>query len=101
MAARKKKAKKITANASEEIKAMEKAKREEAVKSVVKPTPAISKQKEVKLTSFAEWYFARKGSIHRKHSKEIILADFKSRGLQDKELIEKFDEALGLYGVKL
>lgn len=53
------------------------------------------------LVSFDSWYHQRSGLIHAMHKKEIILADFKARGLELEAKMEDFDNALKLYGVKL
>ena len=48
--------------------------------------------------SFDVWYFSKK--IPKQHAKEIVWADFKSRGAGDHELAEMYDEYLALYGIK-
>jgi hypothetical protein len=53
------------------------------------------------LVSFDSWFHQRKDKIARCHHKEIIAADFKARGMEDRASIEDFDKALELYGVKL
>ena len=54
-----------------------------------------------KVLSFDSWYHQRKKKIPRQHLKEILHADFKSRGLADTATMEEFDKALKLYGIKL
>lgn len=87
--AKKKSASKEKADLKAAIKEMENKKRE-----------AIPVQKE-KLVSFDSWYHQRSHQIPRQHRKEVIQADFKSRGLGKKATMEEFDKALKLYGVKL
>jgi hypothetical protein len=50
---------------------------------------------------FEEWYASRQAKIPAHHHKEVILADFKGRGLSMKETMQAFDEALKRYGIKL
>jgi len=52
--------------------------------------------------SFDQWWMQliRKITI-RPSYKEVIKADFKSRGLTDNALQEEWDKALELYGIKL
>jgi hypothetical protein len=50
---------------------------------------------------FEEWLALRQAQIPAHHHKEIIIADFKGRGLSMKETVQTFDEALKRYGVKL
>jgi hypothetical protein len=58
-------------------------------------------EKKDKKVSFDSWYHQRKQKIAKCHMKEIIWADFKARGMKDKQTMEEFDKALKLYGVKL
>lgn len=53
------------------------------------------------LVSFDAWWHMRAHNIPLAHIKEIVLADFKSRGLSLNETIERFDDALAKYGIKL
>lgn len=78
-----------------DIKAMEKKLREEAMKA---SAPADQGKSEVQ---FDAWYVMRASQIPGRHMKEILRADFRGRGLGDKETVEKFDMALEKYGVKL
>jgi hypothetical protein len=75
----------------EQIKQMEAERRE---KTAVEP-------KADKTVSFDSWYHQRKQKIPKQHMKEILSADFKSRGLGDKATMAEYDKALKLYGVKL
>ena len=85
-----KKAKKDT-DLKAKIKQMEATKREEAPVAV----------KAEKKLSFDSWYHIRKHKIPKQHMKEILIADFKSRGLGNEATMEEYDKALKLYGVKL
>ena len=72
-----------------EIKKMEQRKREEA---------PVKKDVEI---SYDSWFHLKKTKIPQQHTKEIIWAYFKSRGLSKIEMAEKYDEELTRYGVKL
>lgn len=58
-------------------------------------------QVQEELVEFEEWYAAREEFIPSHHRKEILKADFKGRGLGDKETMADFDYALKEYGVEL
>lgn len=73
----------------EQIKLMEQGKRSSAEPS------------KDKLVSFDQWFHLRKDQIPSRHMKEILIADFKSRGIEDTATMEQFDKTLALYGVKL
>jgi hypothetical protein len=49
---------------------------------------------------FESWFNQRKHVIPEIHKKEVLVADFKSRGLGLEASMEEFDRALRLYGVK-
>lgn len=53
------------------------------------------------LLEFDVWHVMRSPKIPQHHMKEIIKADFRARGLSEKESMEVFDKALSDYGVKL
>lgn len=72
------------------IKEMENKKRKDA--TIVQPE---------KKMSFDSWYHQRSSKIPKQHMKEILAADFKSRGLKDEATMEEYDKALKLYGVNL
>lgn len=72
------------------------AKEEAPVVEEVVPEPVPEKK-----FNFDVWYALREKQIPSKHMKEIILADFKGRGLTSKETLATFDAALRKYGVKL
>jgi hypothetical protein len=78
-------------NLKEKIKEMEQKNREET-------TPKV---KPLEVISFNSWYHQKKDKIAKCHHKEIIMADFKARGLGEEATVEEFDKALELYGVKL
>ena len=49
--------------------------------------------------SYDEWWMLTNKKLNlRPHLKEIILADFKGRGLTIKENLEKYNKALSLFG---
>lgn len=73
------------------IKEMEAKKREESL-------PTIEPEVEV---TFDSWFHQRKHMIPKNHMKEIILADFKARGLGLKASMMAYDRALEQYGIKL
>lgn len=54
-----------------------------------------------KKVSFDSWYHQRSKSIPKQHLKEILAADFQSRGIKGDATMEEFDRALKLYGVEL
>lgn len=54
-----------------------------------------------KKVSFDSWYHQRKNKIPKQHMKEILIADFTSRGLGAEATMEEYDKALKLYGIKL
>ena len=95
--ARKKKTEQELAYAKE-IKKMEVATKEEAAKSTPKPQV----QPEAESISFDIWWmgFIRKVKI-RPSYKEIIIADFKARGLSMKEKEEAYNKAIESFGFKL
>lgn len=95
--ARKKKTEKELAYAKE-IKKMEVATKAEAAKAVPKPQV----QPDVESISFDIWWmgFIRKVKI-RPSYKEVIVADFKARGLSMKEKEEDFNKAIESFGFKL
>lgn len=78
-------------NLNEQIKKMENKKRKEQAPVVIPDA----------LVSFDSWFHQRKDKIARCHYKEILMADFKARGLKEEATIKEFDKALELYGIKL
>lgn len=75
----------------DEIKEMERKKREESA-------PKIAEETKV---TFDSWYHMRKERIPSCHLKEILMADFKARSMPNTATVAEFDKALELYGVKL
>jgi len=92
-----KRKKKLENNVQDEIKRMESEMREKSIKEA---KPIIKADEPVKI-AFETWYFMRSKSIPSRHAKEIIIVDFKARGLKEKETVEIFDEALRKYGIEL
>jgi len=84
-------AKKNQDDITSKIKEMENLKRD--------ANPPKIEQDEV--VSFDLWYHQRKEKIPKRHMKEIIVADFKARGLGTEATMQQFDKALSLYGIKL
>jgi hypothetical protein len=78
-------------NLKAQIKEMEIKKREETA-PVTQPDAEVS---------FDSWFHQRAKQIPKVHMKEILMADFKARGLGDKATMAAYDKALGLYGIKL
>lgn len=95
--ARKKKNEQELANARE-IKKMELAHKAEAAKLAPRPEA----KPEAKSVSFDIWWmgFIRKVKI-RPSYKEIIIADFKARGLSMEEKEEAYNKAIESFGFKL
>ena len=51
--------------------------------------------------SFDQWWIIINGKVSmRSHLKEILLADFKARGLSKREDEAAYDNALKLFGIK-
>ena len=50
---------------------------------------------------FDAWWAMNEKKIPVQHRKEIVLADFRARGLSSKETIQSYNEGLKRYGVKL
>jgi hypothetical protein len=75
----------------EQIKAMENKKRNKAI-------PAVKASQKV---SFDTWFHLRKMKIPKHHLKEIIWSYFKSRGLSKEETLERYDEEVKRYGIKI
>lgn len=48
---------------------------------------------------FEVWWVLASKNLAPQHRKEIIRADFKARGLKDKEPKDAYDKALKMYGV--
>ena len=50
---------------------------------------------------FDAWWAMNEKKIPEQHRKEIVLADFRARGLSLKETMQSYNEGLRRYGVKL
>ena len=50
--------------------------------------------------SFDVWWATTAKKLATHHRKEIVMADFKARGLSTQETMVAYDKALQLYGVK-
>lgn len=53
------------------------------------------------IVDFNVWFVMREKRIPAQHLREIVLADFKARGLSKQETVETYDRALAAYGVRL
>jgi len=51
--------------------------------------------------SFDAWWAVVQKKMPHHHHKEIVMADFKARGLSTQESADAFNNALAKYGVKL
>ena len=79
---------------------------QEAIKAKIKEMEkknrgAAAPADKLAMVDFDSWFHIRKSQIPAQHLKEILVADFKSRGLGKEATVEQFDKALGLYGIKL
>lgn len=50
---------------------------------------------------FDAWWALTEKKIPQHHRKEIIQADFRARGMSQRETLQSYNEALGKYGLKL
>jgi hypothetical protein len=75
--------------------------KKEVKQSAVKPVvqPALAPQQPS--VSFDAWWAMVQKQMPRQHSKEVVLADFKARGMRMQEPVSAYNNALTLYGVKL
>lgn len=71
------------------------AKKKEDMQSVAEGSPVLMK------IDFDAWWAMNENKIPGQHRKEIVLADFRARGLSPKETIQSYNEGLKRYGVKL
>jgi len=55
----------------------------------------------VEKMEFEVWHSMRAPLIPKQHRMEILRADFNGQGLGPSESLQAFDDALGVYGVKL
>jgi hypothetical protein len=51
--------------------------------------------------SFDAWWAVTAKKIPTQHHKEVVMADFKARGLSKNETMDAYNKALKQYGVKL
>lgn len=72
------------------------AKKKEEVQKDVEPAAAPLPQK----VHFDSWWARIEKKIPGQHRKEIVLADFRARGLSLSETVEAYHEALKKYGVQ-
>jgi hypothetical protein len=49
---------------------------------------------------FDVWLAMRKSKIPAQHHREILLADFRARGLSLRETEQAYDDALAAYGIR-
>ena len=67
------------------------------IPDVEAPAPVVQQP----LISFDSWWAMSKKNMPAQHHKEVVLADFRARGLRMNETVGAFNKALALYGVKL
>jgi hypothetical protein len=67
----------------------------------VEPVAAVAPVAPVALVSFDMWWAMVQKNMPEQHRKEVVLADFRARGLRAHEPMSAFNKALALYGVKL
>lgn len=92
------KAKKIDVELLSKMKAMEVAKREEALKE--SDVTIITGSDDEKIDFDTWWMDINRRVKMKSWLKEVVQADFKGRGLEKRESLEKFDESLRLFGIK-
>lgn len=95
----KKKNRKLDPELKRQMKEMEDKQREEALASAevtIVPPPG----QDVEKVSFDQWWMMLNGKKKRRSSlKEVLWAEFKSRGLSKEEAVEAYDNALRLFGM--
>ena len=93
--------KKSDSNLRSQIKVMEAAKRAEILSS--KPIHFVKPEGKEGKVSYDEWWMIANKKVKQMKPwmKEIVLADFKGRGLTISETMDKYDQALGLFGYKI
>lgn len=72
------------------------AKKQKQSQKVAAPAPVLPPG-----VDFEVWWAKAQKRIPQQHRKEIVLADFKARGLSMRETTETYNAALEKYGVKL
>ena len=75
------------------------ARKKEDMKTPAKVVVALAPQP--MKVDFDAWWAMNENKIPQQHRKEIILADFRARGLSLKETMQSYHDALKKYGVKL
>lgn len=70
-------------------------------KPVAEPAVEPASQPQQPLVSFDAWWAMASKNLPQHHSKEVVLADFKARGLRAQEHMAAYNKALALYGIKL
>lgn len=80
------------------MKKMEAAKREKAMKS--SSVTIINGSKDSGIDFDTWWMDINRRVKMKPWMKEVVKADFKGRGLTLKETMEKYDDALRLFGIK-
>ncbi len=93
--AEKKIGKKTNKKVMEAIKEMERESRVEIVASLPPPLPVAER------IFFDQWWANKSKRIPPIHRKEVIFADFKGRGLTNKETTEAYDLGLKKYGLDI
>jgi len=71
------------------------------LKPAVKPEAKPALPPQLPSVSFDAWWAMVAKNMPRGHSKEVVLADFKARGMRMSEPMAAYNKALTLYGVKL
>jgi hypothetical protein len=70
-------------------------------KKIYNEQSEVQEQFKVATIEFDAWWATVEKRIPLQHCKEIIVADFKGRGLSLQEAASSYDEALKEYGLKL
>ena len=83
------------------IARMEKEKRETAIKKAEKVAPKIKPEQPAGVLFKLWWVDVSKRLNLKPYLKEIVWADFKSRGLGKREPKEKYDQAMAKFGYKV
>lgn len=71
------------------------AKRDEKQQQPQQQTPVTTLK-----VSFEAWWAVTAKKLPAHHHKEVVMADFKARGLSTNETMTAYNKALQLYGVK-
>lgn len=95
----KKKSRKLDPELKRQMKEMEDKQREHALANAevtIVPPPG----QDVKKVAFDQWWMMLNGKKKLRPSlKEVLWAEFKSRGLSKEESVEAYDNALKLFGI--